>query len=194
MTGTNADSDAEDWSRADHPEAIALSEIQWWAWAAELSVRRVRTGQGPQQQIDARFLVLSLAQLRTSARIGLDVPNRQVYTEPAAAELAQAIARFDQVVPDVKDARDVLVHLDDYTVGHGRMQKPKQTHQIEKRSLATEYTSGVGYYPPDDEVRVGIQRYRFALATVVDAVVDLVQAVHRAGAFPAPAGPPNEPV
>jgi len=40
-----------EWSPADNPEAIAVSEAQWWARAAELAVLRMR-GSDDTEHID----------------------------------------------------------------------------------------------------------------------------------------------
>ena len=170
----------DDWSPKDHPEAIALSQTQWWAWAVRLCADRMRNGHGPQQQIDARFFVISMAQLRTSAAIGLLSPSP--YSEAAAEALQQAITRFDEQVPDIKHARDVLTHLDEYSHGNGVLQRAKNSSDEIKRVLAREFTSGMGYHPTDDVVRLGADgRYVFVVDTVLDAADALLDAVHRAG-------------
>ncbi len=71
MTSTNPD----DWSPADHPYAIAVSEAQWWQRAAELAVLRLRDDDDPRiswfssRQIDARQLVFALRQLLNAERL-----------------------------------------------------------------------------------------------------------------------------
>src|SRR5260370_17321031 len=58
-----------DWSPADNPHAIAISEAQWWQRAVQLAVLRLRDP-GDQRiswfstrQIDARQLVFALRQI-----------------------------------------------------------------------------------------------------------------------------------
>lgn len=169
------------WSPLDHPEAIALSQTQWWEWAVQLCASRMRQGQGRQQQIDARFFVIALAQLRTCVGLGL---NTKEYPGGVAAELEAQLLRFDQEIPGIKEARDVLTHLDAYSVGSGNMQVRRASTSEEKRDLARRYTTPVGYYPADDEVRVGAVLYRFRVDKVLDALPQLSWAVYRAGLQP----------
>lgn len=168
----------DDWSPADHPEAIALSQTVWWDWAVQLTAERMQTGHGRQQQIDARFFVFALAQLRAAARIGLAA---NVYPDEVARELQAALDRFDEAVPDIKNARDVLMHMDEYIRGVGNMQTPQANTVDNRRTLAGQYTNGVGYYPADGEARVGDSHYVFNVAEVLDALPHVVWAVHRAG-------------
>ncbi len=59
----------DDWSPADAPYAIALSEAQWWKWAVQLAAARIdgpddeRLRPVSSRQVDARNLILALAQL-----------------------------------------------------------------------------------------------------------------------------------
>jgi hypothetical protein len=69
MTST----DSDDWSPADHPYAIAISEAQWWQQAAQLAVLRMRDDDQriafSPHQVDARQLVFALSQLLRAERL-----------------------------------------------------------------------------------------------------------------------------
>jgi|GEM_PF-5666640 len=62
-----------------------------------------------------------------------------------------------------------------------KVPKAKANTAHAKRTLAGQYPNGVGYYPSDDEVRVGDRHYLFNVADVLDALPQVVWAVHRAG-------------
>ena len=64
-----------DWSPADNPYAIAVSEAQWWQRAVQLAVLRMRGGDDSRiawfssRQIDARQLVFALRQLLAAEQL-----------------------------------------------------------------------------------------------------------------------------
>ena len=64
-----------DWSPADNPYALAVSEAQWWQRAARLGVLRLRDADDRRiswfssRQIDARQLVFALRQLLHAERL-----------------------------------------------------------------------------------------------------------------------------
>lgn len=75
-----------DWSPADNPGAIAVSEIQWWAHAAELAVLRMRGSDDHRiswfssRQIDARQLILALRQLLSAVALVVAVCRSSALT------------------------------------------------------------------------------------------------------------------
>jgi hypothetical protein len=105
---------ADTWSPADNPYAIAVSEAQWWLWTAELCARRIREGRDPDRQIDTRLFIVALRQLLYAA----EMEKRAVRHLDRAVRraLREACKKFDQAVPGLTDARDVLVHFHDGTV------------------------------------------------------------------------------
>ena len=63
--------------------------------------------------------------------------ERRVRRLTGDAELAQARAHFDAVVPDAEALRDLISHLDEYAVGQGWRQQGKGTPPIRETNLAT---------------------------------------------------------
>ncbi|WP_158781240.1 hypothetical protein [Streptomyces sp. NRRL S-237] len=104
---------ADDWSPADNPYAIAVSEAQWWQRTAALAVRRIRADDDDSsapffdsRQIDARQLCIALRQLLMAekleqialADLGIDPAAGQALNEARAvrgcAARHQAHARW----------------------------------------------------------------------------------------------------
>ena len=95
MTGTSPD----DWSPADNPYAIAVSEAQWWQRAVQFAVLRIRGDDDNRiasfssRQIDARQLVFALRQLLTAEQLE-QVALKALGMDPAVGqELAKARKR-----------------------------------------------------------------------------------------------------
>ncbi len=65
---------------------------------------------------DAQLMVLMLGRLARLAGL----VSRSAYATPA---LQKAIARFEEIVPDVRELRDTDEHFDAYGAGEGRRQK-----------------------------------------------------------------------
>jgi hypothetical protein len=115
MASTNPD----DWSPADHPYAIGVSEAQWWQRAAELAVLRLRDDDDRRiswfssRQIDARQLVLALRQLLNAERLEQVALKARDMAPDVTTALAQARQRFEDALPGIKQMRDALMHFDE---------------------------------------------------------------------------------
>jgi hypothetical protein len=115
-----------DWSPADNPHAITISEAQWWQRAVQLAVLRLRDPDDERiawfssRQIDARQLVFALRQLLSAARL-VDVAMQARGIDAAACEaLARARQGFgDALAGSIKDMRDALMHFEDWSRGQG---------------------------------------------------------------------------
>jgi len=142
---------SDEWSPADNPYAIALSEAQWSVDAVLLCARRIRDGKDPERQIDARQLIAALSQAERFAVMEQHAIQDAV---PAAAlALGEAIDVFRADVPGARHARDVLEHYDEYSRGRGQAQASAKTSE-ERRELARQY-SKFGYNPATDQIQVG---------------------------------------
>ncbi|SNS94011.1 hypothetical protein SAMN05421812_102439 [Asanoa hainanensis] len=134
-----------DWSPADHPEAIALSEIQWWQRTAELALLRMddpdddRISWFSSRQIDARQLVIALRQLLYAVAL-IDGHLRKLGLDQALRDVTQAQDAFKQALPGLADVRNALVHFDKWALGDGRgPQKRRVDAGAPAREVASEY-------------------------------------------------------
>jgi hypothetical protein len=159
----------DDWSPADNPYAIALSETQWSLWTVQLCALRIHEGGDPERQIDARQFVAALRRIERFAMMEQDA-CRQVAPE-AAHVLGQAIEVFATAVPGARHARDVLEHYDAYAVGKGHRQASAAS------DLARQY-SRFGYDPRTDQIQIG--PYQINVTDAVTHARQLTAAVHTA--------------
>jgi hypothetical protein len=121
VTGTTP----ADWSPADNPHAIAISEAQWWQRTVTLAVLRLRDDDDQRiswfssRQIDAQQLVFALRQLLNAARlVDVAIEERGVATSARDA-LAGARQKFEDTLPGIKHMRDALMHFDEWSRGKG---------------------------------------------------------------------------
>src|ERR1017187_10886653 len=114
-----------DWSPADNPHAIAISEAQWWQRAVELAALRLRDPDDQRiawfssRQIDARQLVFALRQLLSAARLADVAMEARGVDAAARGALAQARQKFEDELPGIKNMRDALMHFDEWSRGTG---------------------------------------------------------------------------
>jgi hypothetical protein len=151
-----------DWSPADNPHAIAISEAQWWQRAVQLAVLRLRDPDDQRiswfssRQIDARQLVFALRQLLSAARLA-DVAMEAHGIDATAREaLGHARQRFEDALPGIKDMRDALMHFEDWSRGEGRSgpQRDRRNAGEALRDVAREFW-GFGYDPGAGTVSLG---------------------------------------
>jgi hypothetical protein len=173
-----------DWSPADNPHAIAISEAQWWRWAVQLAVLRLRDPDDQRiawpssRQIDARQLVFALRQLLSAARLA-DVAMDAHGVDVAARDaLAQARQRFEDALPGIKDMRDALMHFDEWARGKGRgPQRDRRNTGEALRDVARDFW-GFGYDPNAGIVFLG--PYTIHVDTADQAATELSLAIYRA--------------
>ncbi|MGW0808068.1 hypothetical protein [Nonomuraea sp. NPDC002799] len=88
----------DNWSPADNPYAIAVSEAQWWMHTVDLAILRMREGDGrwtspfTSEQIDSRQLV-ALRQILTAAELEQAALADLGMNQSVAAALAQVELR-----------------------------------------------------------------------------------------------------
>ncbi|MEO3977727.1 hypothetical protein [Streptomyces sp. CAU 1734] len=177
------DTPPDDWSPADHPEAIALSEAQWWGRAALLAVERMHAGDKAiggfdTRQIDARHLCIALQQLLVAQRLQRLALGESAAGPEAALELSRARERFETAIPDAKHIRDGLTHFEDWSRGRGRgPQRDRTRAGATEREVARAFWS-FGYDPAADTVSMG--PLRIHVGAVEQAVHDMTRAIHTA--------------
>lgn len=139
----------QSWSPADNPYAIAVSEGWWWLQAVNLCADRIQEGDDPNRQVDARLLILALRLLEQAAAMEAAAIDEEAQAA-VWSHLEQARTRFNQLVPGMRDARNVLTHFDEYSRGQGRLQQDYRDHAAAARC----YSVG-GYDPANGKVVVG---------------------------------------
>lgn len=180
MTSTSPD----DWSPADNPYAIAVSEAQWWQRAVQLAVQRVR-GEDDRsiawhssRQIDARQLVFALRQLLTAEQLEQAALEALGVDPLVGQELAKARRKFEEALPGVKDMRDALMHFDEWARGTGLgLQKERRKAGEALRDVAR-FFWGFAYDPGDDTISMG--PFRIDVGTADQAAKELSRAIYMA--------------
>lgn len=177
--------DPNDWSPADNPYAIAVSEAQWWRDAARLAVLRMqdedddRLGWFSSRQIDARQLIMALRQLLTAARLERAALEEHRVDPAAIAALDAAQRQFTDALPGIKDMRDGLMHFDEWSRGLGK-QGPQKTRRAAgelPRDIARDFW-GFGFDPRAGTVSFG--PYAIDIAMAEKAARELCQAIYMA--------------
>lgn len=183
MDTTNTKALADEWSPADNPYAIAVSEARWAREDVVLSVQRMHAGSdgsgwSDSRQIDARHLCIALRQLLTAAALELDA-LQDLGIEPTTVQhLVEACERFEKQLPGVKDMRDGLTHFEDWSRGRGRgPQKERVKAGALPRDVARHFW-GFGYAPATDTVTMG--PYSINVTTAVRAASELFNAIYAA--------------
>jgi hypothetical protein len=176
--------DPKDWSPADNPYAIAVSESQWWREAARLAILRMRDPDDRRlawmssRQIDARHLIVALRQLLTAARLErLALEEHGVAAEVISA-LDSAEQQFVDALPGIKDMRDALTHFDEWSRGLGRgPQKARRAAGELPRDIAKEFW-GFGFNPTTAIVTFG--PHEIHIDTAEKEAIELCQAIYLA--------------
>lgn len=178
------DASPGDWSPADHPYAIAVSEAQWWLSAVRLADARLRDRDDPRaapvssRQIDARNLVLALTQLLVAERLEQTALAELGVDTRVAQRLAEARSRFEAALPGLQSTRNALTHFDEWARGSGHGPQRSDVSAGASRRQAARTYWGFGYDPSTRSV--GIEPYRFGVETAVRAAHDLAHAIYDA--------------
>jgi hypothetical protein len=175
---------ANDWSPADNPYAIAVSQSQLWRDIVLLTIQRMRDeddrGRGwfSSVQLDAHVLVMTLRQLLTAEQLE-QVALKELGIDAAVRDaLARARGKFEDELPGIKDMRDALMHFDEWVRGTGRGPQQKRVKAGEAfRDVARDY-AGFGYDPNDGTVSFG--PYTIDIDIADRAAVELCQAIYTA--------------
>ena len=173
-----------DWSPADHPYAIAVSESAWWRSAVKLAVGRLddpvdqRAAPFSSKQIDARNLVFALVQLLAAEHLEQKALLDLSIDAVVGDVLSQARDRYLQALPGIQEMRNALTHFDDWAMGRGRgPQRAGVTEGSEVRDVAGHYW-GFSYHHDERVVRLG--PFKIEVAKAAPAALDLAQAIYAA--------------
>lgn len=105
-------------------------------WAVHLQCRRLRNNDEIDEEFvlrrwaDFDFLIIALTRLRKAVSLAGKAPM-------LAQPVTQALASFDEVLPDLKKLRDTAEHIDEYAVDRGRVKSIKR-QSLEVSSLSME--------------------------------------------------------
>ncbi len=151
--GRMDDASPGDWSPADHPYAIAVSEAQWWLFAVRLADARLRDRDDPRaapvssRQVDARNLVLALTQLLVAERLEQTALAELGVDTRVAQRLAEARSRFEAALPGLQSTRNALTHFDECARGSGHGPQRSDVSAGASRRQAARTYWGFGYDP-----------------------------------------------
>ncbi|MDH6111292.1 hypothetical protein P3T36_003316 [Kitasatospora sp. MAP12-15] len=174
----------DDWSPADNPYAIAVSEANWLRATVALAVQRMhgddsQVGWFSSRQIDARTLVVALRQLLAAVKLE-QIALADLSMDPAVGEaLAQAQQRFEAALPDIKHVRDGLTHFEDWARGEGKFgpQAAARKAGNAPRDVARDFWS-FGYDPAADAVTMG--PFTIPVSAALPAASELCAAIYSA--------------
>ncbi|MFJ4939773.1 hypothetical protein ACIP8U_38770 [Streptomyces pseudovenezuelae] len=149
----------EDWSPADNPYSIALSEASWLRATVALTVARmhgedVPVGWFSSRQIDARTLVVALRQFLAAVKLER-IALTGLGMDPAViAALDDAEQVYLDALPNIKHVRDGLTHFEDWARGEGGGPQKDARKTADPRDVARDFWS-FGYDPVTDTVTMG---------------------------------------
>ena len=180
ITDTNPD----DWSPADNPYAIAVSQSQLWRDVVRLTVLRMRNeddrraGWFSSRQLDAHTLVMTLRQLLTAEQLE-QVALTELGIDPAVGTaLADARKQFEDALPGIKHMRDALMHFDEWSRGKGLGPQAKRRKAGDAlRDIARDYWR-FGFDPNAGTVSFG--PYTIDIGVAERAAADLCKAIYAA--------------
>jgi hypothetical protein len=173
-----------DWSPADNPYAIAVSEARWWLSAVNLTAGRLddpndpRAGPMGSRQVDARLLVSAMTQLLAAERLEQQALEKLAIDPDVGQNLAAAREHFLRAVPGIQDMRNALTHFEDWSRGEGLGPQRKVIMAGgRQRDVARDYW-GFGYDPSTRRIRLGPNQIEVEAA--VRAASDLHWAIYAA--------------
>jgi hypothetical protein len=139
------------WSPAQNLYAVALSEAQQWNDAVRLIARRIRSDP-VEAQLYARMFLLTLRQLLYAVDLEQYAIERSA---PSAKEsLRAARGKFERSVPGLTDARNVIVHFDQFARGDGKRQRDLVKKGADATVIARDFWP-FGYDPQTGNIQVG---------------------------------------
>jgi hypothetical protein len=175
---------ADDWSPADNPYAIAVSQSQLWRDIVRLTIKRMRdcddrrAGLFGSQQLDAHVLVMTLRQLLTAEQLEQVAVKELGIDATVRDALAKAREKFEAALPGIKHMRDALMHFDEWSRGKGLgPQKARVKAGEALRDVARDYWR-FGYDPMAATVSFG--PYSLDIDVADKAAHELCQAIYMA--------------
>ncbi|MGW1064398.1 hypothetical protein ACWD4F_07790 [Streptomyces aureus] len=172
----------DDWSPADNPYAIALSESSWLRATVALNVARmhgddVQVGWFSSRQIDARTLVVALRQLLAAVKLERIALTDLGMDPSVISALDDAEQVFLDALPNIKHVRDGLTHFEDWARGTGGGPQKDARKTADLRDVARDFWS-FGYDPITDTVTMG--PYSISVSAAVPAANALCDAIYAA--------------
>ena len=151
------------WARAVRDE-LAHHEEECERWKAE-----TRSVEGWERlNATALLIVFAIDQV-----LGYE---RRVLRLTGDAELIRARERFDAVCPDADDLRDLIVHLNDYSLGKGFRQNEEGDKPPEIRD---KYLSTLIYYGDTGGTMLNLSHHTMDLRAGAEAAIELAEVVER---------------
>ena len=175
---------ADEWSPADNPYAIAVSEAQWWRDAARLAIVRMRRdvderlGWFSSRQIDARNLILALRQLLRAERLEQLALGALDVDRSVGETLRRAAERFTVDLPGIEEMRDALTHFDEWSRGLGKGPQATQRNEGQDPRDVARHFWRFGYDPGAGTVSFG--PYAIDLDVADRAALELCVAIYQA--------------
>ncbi|MDH6499500.1 hypothetical protein [Streptomyces sp. SAI-149] len=173
----------DDWSPADNPYSIALSESSWLRATIALTVARmhgddVQVGWFSSRQIDARTLVVALRQLLAAVKLER-IALTDLGMDPAVITALDAAEQvFLDALPNIKHVRDGLTHFEDWARGMGKFGPQADARKnADPRDVARDFWS-FGYDPATDTVTMG--PFTISVSAAVPAANALCDAIYAA--------------
>lgn len=172
----------EDWSPADNPYSIALSEASWLRATVALTVARmhgedVPAGWFSSRQIDARTLVVALRQFLAAVKLER-IALTGLGMDPAViAALDDAEQVYLDALPNIKHVRDGLTHFEDWARGEGGGPQKDARKTADPRDVARDFWS-FGYDSVTDTVTMG--PFTISVSAALPAANTLFDAIYAA--------------
>ncbi|MFC8671527.1 hypothetical protein ACFUEN_02490 [Streptomyces griseorubiginosus] len=172
----------EDWSPADNPYSIALSEASWLRATVALTVARmhgedVPVGWFSSRQIDARTLVVALRQFLAAVKLERTALTGLGMDPAVIAALDDAEQVYLDALPNIKHVRDGLTHFEDWARGEGGGPQKDARKTADPRDVARDFWS-FGYDPVTDTVTMG--PFTISVSAAVPAANALFDAIYAA--------------
>jgi hypothetical protein len=164
----------DEWSPAENPYAIAVSQSWWALQALLLFASEASNALDHRQQIYARQIFGQLRLLRLCARMQADELESLGVSELERDRLNGAIEVFDTATPEATSARNMLEHFDEYARGKGVLQKRAIREEgLSVYEAAAVYWGG-GYDPTTEQITEG------PIVIHVPTALAASEALHRA--------------
>lgn len=175
---------AEDWSPADNPYAIAVSEAQWWREAVHLTITRMRRnedrplGAFSSKQIDARYVIIALRQILTAEQLEQDALSDLGIDRAVQERLQDARRKYEELLPGITHMRNALTHFDAWSRGKGHGPQAEQLRAGQSARDVARTHWGFSFDPRTDTVLFGV--YALQLNVAESAARDLCAAIYTA--------------
>lgn len=176
-------SDVE-WSPADDPYSIAVSEAWWWRSAVRLAILRMNAAPDARadllgaKQIDARNLVFALVQLLAAERLEQSALTELGMDAIVGQDLGRAREQYLEALPGIQDMRNAITHFDEWAMGQGHGLQRREVEAGASRRDVAGYFWGLGYHAGEQVVKLG--PFMIDVASAESAARDLHMAIYAA--------------